>query len=248
MGKLYTSQTPNFPNETDNTYDLGTEVFVSRDCYVVGGGRYGATATPSNLTPVHHHLWTTGGSKLAEVQYGAHVPGAWQYARYAAPVFLAAGTHVVSAYGPTNTYVAFTALHAGALTNGDITAPAQGSGTGPTGRFTTSTAIAFPDQSGGGNGYGADILIGDLKTGEVSSLFTGARVDVRGYATGAVEPPVSTVSGWDTLRGIYEEAAGLAMLDAERERDPIDCPSCGWPLSTDPRGVRYCPHGDYRRS
>ncbi len=250
--RLYSNQVPGFPDETDNTYNLGNEVVIARDCYVVGGGRYSPVTAPSNLTPVAHHLWTTGGSKLAEVTYvGAHTPGEWAYARYATPIFVAAGTHVVSAYGPTNAYVAFIGLFDTSLVNGDITAPAAGTGTGPTGRFTTNTSVAYPDQAGGTNGrngYGADILIGDLKTGEVTALLSGVQVAANGLAIPAgVAPPTAAGTGWDTLRGIYEEARGLAEQDAEREADPVDCPNCGWPLSTGPSGVRYCPHGDYVR-
>ncbi len=245
--RLYTNQTPNNPNETDNTYNLGMQVVIARDCYVVGGARYGAVSTPS--TVVKQHLWSLGGSQLALATYGAHQAGAWNFCLYASPVLVAAGTAVVTAYGPTNAYVAFLGLHSGALVNGDITAPANGAGGAVNGRYITNAGVdgAFPSESGGGNGYGADILIGDLKTGAVTTLLSGIQVDASGLATAAtVEPPAATGGGWETLRGIYGEAAELARQDAERDADPIDCPSCGWPLRTSALGVRYCEQGDYR--
>lgn len=46
----------------------------------------------------------------------------------------------------------------------------------------------------------------------------------------------------------WQLATVLAAIRQEaRTPQPSNaCPNCGWPLKQGPRGVRYCPHGDYR--
>lgn len=230
---LYSAQTPSLPNETDNTYNLSAEFEVSRDAYAIAGRRYGSSSTPS--VTVHHHLWSvTGPVKLADVAYGAHVPGAWNTAAFSAPVALTAGARYATAYGPTNGYVATLGLLP--LTNGPIT--------GHGSRFITAgDTVAYPNSSLGTAGYFADIVIGDLKTGELTTALGGASVRVVGTRTGEIIPTEATPSGWYGLIAILRE--GEAILQEEMTRPELDCPECGWPLSTGPAGLRYCPHGDY---
>ena len=49
---------------------------------------------------------------------------------------------------------------------------------------------------------------------------------------------------WETLLGIYEEAAQYAR--DERDRPPAACPYDGEPLQEGPRSVLFCRLGDYQ--
>lgn len=237
---LFSSQTPTLTNETDNTYNLGTEVEFSRDVYILGGRRFAATSALS--TSPFQTLWTTAGVELARKAYGANVTGAWNTALYDAPYFLAAGTRVVTAYGPVNAYVATVDLFVGGLTNGVITAPANGSGGAKNGRFVTSGAVAFPDGDGGDNAYFADVIIGDALTGAISIVLGGLDVSIR--ATGAAAVADTGGGGWHSLLGYVREAKAIAAEGSGRT--PTACPNDGEPLRQGPGGVLYCPYDGWR--
>lgn len=50
---------------------------------------------------------------------------------------------------------------------------------------------------------------------------------------------------WETLGSIVREARVDAERNAERERNPIDCPEHGWPLDVGPGGVKHCLFGGH---
>lgn len=56
--------------------------------------------------------------------------------------------------------------------------------------------------------------------------------------------------GWESLRGIVDEARERDREEDERERNPVDCPRCGEPLSYGgPDGtVRFCRFDGWRQS
>jgi hypothetical protein len=237
---LFTTQEPALPNETDNTYNLGTELEFSRDVYVLGGRRFAATSALS--TTPYQLLWTADGVELARKEYGANSVGAWNVALYDTPTLVTAGTRVVSAYGPVNAYVATVDLFVGGLVNGVITAPANGSAGAVNGRFITSGAVAFPNGDGGDNCYFADVIIGDALTGAISVVLGGLDVEVR--ATGSAAVVATAGGGWHSLLNYVKEARTIAA--EESGRAAIACPNDGEPLRQGPGGVLYCPYDGWR--
>ena len=51
-------------------------------------------------------------------------------------------------------------------------------------------------------------------------------------------------SGWHDFGGIIQGAINDTRINAERRRNPIDCPEHGWPLEITPRG-RHCKFGGH---
>lgn len=51
--------------------------------------------------------------------------------------------------------------------------------------------------------------------------------------------------GWHDFAGIIAGAREDARLDAERRRNPVECPIHGWPLETNSRGVKHCQFGGH---
>lgn len=51
--------------------------------------------------------------------------------------------------------------------------------------------------------------------------------------------------GWHDFAGIIEGARQDARLNAERRRNPVDCPIHNWPLETNSRGVKHCKFGGH---
>lgn len=241
---LFSGQTPGLTDESDNTYNLGTEIVFARDVYVLGGRRFASVSAIS--TSPFHTLWSVAGAELARVAYGANATGAWNTALFATPVQVAAGTRVVSAYGPVNRYVATVDLLESPLTNGDVTAPANGTG-GVTinGRFVVSPSVTYPDGNGGGNCYFADVIYGDVKTGVVNSAL-GALSAVALSSVSAAVAETSGGGGWYSLLSVYRE--GAAMLAEDAARPVVACPNDGEPLRMGRGGVLYCPYDGWRPS
>lgn len=60
---------------------------------------------------------------------------------------------------------------------------------------------------------------------------------VVGQATGS--------AGYSDFGGIIMGAIEDARLNAERRRNPVECPEHGWPLETNSRGVKHCKFGGH---
>jgi hypothetical protein len=52
-------------------------------------------------------------------------------------------------------------------------------------------------------------------------------------------------ANWSDFAGIIEGARQDAALNAERRRNPVDCPEHGWPLETNSRGTLHCQFGGH---
>lgn len=240
---LFGTAVPTLLTEADNTYNLGTEIVFARDVWVVGGRRYASTQALGTVP--FHHLWTPAGVELARKQYGANTPGAWNSVLYDTRILVEAGTTVVTAYGPVDRYVATVDLLDVPLINGDVTAPANGTGGVVNGRYVVNAAVTFPGESGGGNCYFADILFGDLKTGVVSSVLGELIAEVNSTVSSVA--PASTSGGSGGWYGLMDLLRGnAAIVEAEAGRQPSACPLCGEPLRAGPRGGLYCSFDGWR--
>jgi hypothetical protein len=129
--------------------------FRSDAAGTVTGIRFYKTA---NNTGAHvGHLWSAGGALLATATFSGESGSGWQTATLSSPVAIAANTtYVVSYYSPTG-YLAFqTGGLASAVTNGHLTALADGTD-GANGGFREG-ASGFPNNTYASTNYFVDVV------------------------------------------------------------------------------------------
>ena len=141
---LFTSQIPVTLNATDGTgsngdYELGME-FQSAKAGTISSIRYYKAASE---TGTHvGRIWSSTGTLLASVTFTNETASGWQQQALAAPLTIAANTTYVVSVNANQYYVATANGLASTLTNGDISAVADGSN----GVFNTNPNN-FPTQS-----------------------------------------------------------------------------------------------------
>jgi hypothetical protein len=104
-------------------------------------------------------LWDNDGTLLASREVPAgNTQNGWVDVRFSSPVSVSAShDYVIGYYSPNGKEVYSSNLLSSAVTNGDLTALADSSGT-PNGVYSLSSSFAFPDtRSGGANWYGVDV-------------------------------------------------------------------------------------------
>jgi len=103
------------------------------------------------------NLWSASGTNLASVTFTNETASGWQYALFSSPVSVTAGTTYVASYFDSNGH--YSATGGGfnsAVTNGPLTALANG--TSSNGVYTYSTTSTFPTSSYGASNYWVDVL------------------------------------------------------------------------------------------
>jgi hypothetical protein len=152
---LFTTQTPVTLNATDGSgsagdYELGME-FQSAKAGTISSIRYYKAASE---TGTHiGKIWSSTGQLLASVTFTNETGSGWQQQALATPLTIAANTKYVVSVNANQYYVATSNGLATTLTNGDISAVADGSN----GVFNT-TPSAFPTQSWNNSNYFRDIV------------------------------------------------------------------------------------------
>ncbi|MFI5910102.1 DUF4082 domain-containing protein [Dactylosporangium sp. NPDC051541] len=166
------------------------------------------------------HLWTSGGTSLATVNFTGESHVGWQQATLSPPVTIQAGTVYVVTVGVHGYYNQTNNAFDSPLVNGPLTAVADGAngvygpiGTFPTGSFGNSNYFADVSftSTGGGTG-GGTILTTQTPAGflsdpggyelgtRFSSTAAGSLTKVRIY-TGASEGGNHTVRLWNAATG-----------------------------------------------
>ena len=152
---LFTSQVPVTLNATDGTgsngdYELGME-FQSAKAGTISSIRYYKAASE---TGTHvGRIWSSNGTLLASVTFTNETASGWQEQALATPLTIAANTKYIVSVNANTHYVATSNGLASTLTNGDISAVADGSN----GVFN-ETPSAFPTQSWNNTNYFRDIV------------------------------------------------------------------------------------------
>jgi hypothetical protein len=156
---------PNTTSFSDSTSgELGVK-FRSDVAGTVSGVRFykgaGNTGTHSG------HLWSSTGTLLASVTFGAETASGWQEADFASPVAIAANTtYVVSYFAPSGHYAAdlgyfdppgSSLADPPMLDNPPLHALASGVD-GPNGVYAYSASPTFPNQSGVDTNYWVDVV------------------------------------------------------------------------------------------
>jgi uncharacterized protein YaiE (UPF0345 family) len=154
LPSLFTTQTPTFADVTDGSgsagdYELGME-FTSTTTGSINSIRYYKAS--SETGPHVGKIWSDTGTLLASVTFTNETASGWQEQTLSSPLAIAANTKYVVSVNVNEYYVATPAGLATTLTNGDLSAVADGSN----GVFSTTPDL-FPAQSFNNGNYFRDI-------------------------------------------------------------------------------------------
>jgi hypothetical protein len=152
---LFTSQTPTQTNLTDGTgsagdYELGME-FRTAQAGQISAIRY--YKAPSETGTHIGRIWSASGELLGSVTFSNETASGWQQQTLTTPISIAANTTYVVSVNANSYYVATNNGLATTITNGDLSAVADGSN----GVYNT-TPSNFPTQSYQNSNYFRDIL------------------------------------------------------------------------------------------
>jgi len=136
---LLTTASPKTPNRTDGvSYEQGTK-FTSNSAGQIVAIRYWKAASE---TGTHvGHIWSSGGTELANVTFTGETPSGWQQAALSSPLSIAAQTTYIVSIN-TNTYYSETINGLKqSIVNGNLSTVADGANGvfGPAGTFPTSS-------------------------------------------------------------------------------------------------------------
>lgn len=209
---LFGDEVPTVESADDGApVELGVALTPSRNGYVTavrffkGAGNVG-THTGS--------LWTSTGTRLAQVTFTGETASGWQTATLATPVAVTAGTqYVVSYYAPAGHYSYTQNFFSGPWTSGDLTAPAANNG-----RYLYASGGGFPTFSWGASNYYVDVVF----EREAASIAIDSRspapdaTDVAVTAKPSVTLTAPLATGWTmSLASGSTPVAGDATLSAD---------------------------------
>jgi hypothetical protein len=155
LPSLFTTQTPSVTNATDGSgsagdYELGMEFRTAKTGQISAIRYYKATSE----TGTHvGKIWSSTGQLLASVTFTNETASGWQQQTLATPLTIQANTTYVVSVNANSHYVATSNGLSTTLTNGDISAIADGSN----GVFNTDPGN-FPTQSWNNSNYFRDIV------------------------------------------------------------------------------------------
>jgi hypothetical protein len=250
---VFTTQTPTDLDATDSVYyTLATRIRTAVAGRVLRVRYWMPSTPPTSITAgLFSRTSDAAGSLLGTGSFGSTAAG-WQTADLpGGGLDVAAGADLYAAVW-TDRYVFTGAFFGADVVTGDLTAPADDAVTpARNGRFKIGeTAPTYPD-SGGGTCYFVDVefaaattAVLDGSTPAVQSALTAAITSTPGVTVslaGAVRLPTASgrcavpavardTGSWWSIRGIIDEARARDEDEAERRRDPVDCPHCESPL------------------
>jgi Domain of unknown function (DUF4347)/Domain of unknown function (DUF4082) len=152
---LFTTQTPTQTNLTDGAgsagdYELGME-FRTAQAGQISAIRY--YKAPSETGTHVGRIWSASGQLLGSVTFSNETASGWQQQALTTPISIAANTTYIVSVNANSYYVATNNGLATTITNGDLSAVADGSN----GVYNT-TPSNFPTQSYQNSNYFRDIL------------------------------------------------------------------------------------------
>jgi Domain of unknown function (DUF4347)/Domain of unknown function (DUF4082) len=155
LPSLFTTQTPVVTNLTDGTgsagdYELGME-FQSAKAGQISSIRY--YKAPSETGTHVGKIWSSTGTLLASVTFTNETASGWQQQALSAPLTIQSGTTYVVSVNANSHYVVTNNGITSTITNGDISAVADGSN----GVYNESPT-SFPTQSYQNSNYFRDIV------------------------------------------------------------------------------------------
>jgi hypothetical protein len=168
---LFDFATPTTPDAGDTTpVEVGTRFKADYNGTITGIRYYKASAN----TGIHvGSLWSSTGTRLAQVTFANETASGWQTATLSSPVSVTAGTtYVVSVFDPAGHYSASGGLLSTPVDNGMLHSIADSAA--PNGVFSYTTTGAFPTSSYNGTSYSVDVMYAVPVPGTVTNV-TGAQ-------------------------------------------------------------------------
>jgi hypothetical protein len=152
---LFEQATPATPDVNDpGPVVLGVRFNSSVAGQIAGIRFYKAAA---NTGPHTVALWDTSGVVLAQATATSETASGWQEVLFPTPVSIIANADYVAGYlAPKGHYSVTGGGFASAVTNGTLTAVADGSKSN--GRYTYSSTLTFPNSSFGSSNYFVDVI------------------------------------------------------------------------------------------
>ncbi len=184
------SAVPANPAANDsNAVELGMK-FRSNIAGHITGIRYFKS---SQNTGTHlGHLWTSGGTLLASATFGGESSSGWQQVNFASPVAITANTtYVASYYTPTGFYAGDNNYFASSVTNGPLTALANGvDGGNGVYRYGTS---GFPTDTFQSSNYWVDVVFATSVGPDNTPPTVSSVSPANGTSGASINTPVSIV-------------------------------------------------------
>src|SRR5262249_2398607 len=120
-----------------------------------------------NITDTTHvgNLWTSTGTLLARTTFTNETASGWQQANLSTPGAITANTNYVTSYSTTNGHFSVTQNNFAStgVTNGPLTAPANGAGA-LNGPYTYGSSSAFPQSTYLSSNYWVDVVFDTVST------------------------------------------------------------------------------------
>ncbi len=147
--------TPTVPDGGDaSSVEVGVKFTASVNGSVTGVRFYKSSA---NIGTHIGSLWTSNGTLLATGTFSGESATGWQTLTFSSPVGITVGsTYVAGYFAPSGHYTFSGAAFSSAVTNGPLTAVANG--TSPNGVYSYTGTSTFPSQSFNAANYWVDVL------------------------------------------------------------------------------------------
>jgi glutamine amidotransferase PdxT len=184
-------------NNDGQPLEIGVKFRSTQAGYITGVRFYkGAANTGTHIG----HLWSSTGTKLAEVTFTGETASGWQQMLFTTPVAITANTTYVASYFSSGGYYAITNPYfSTATTNGPLTALANGTD-GGNGVYVYSSASAFPNNTYQTSNYWVDVVFATSVTPDTQA----PTVSLTAPANGA------TVSGTTSVTATASDNVGVA--------------------------------------
>ncbi len=145
------SSSPAVPAANDpNPNNIGVKFTVSQNGYITGIRFYKGT---SNTGTHVGTLWNASGTSLGQVTFTNETASGWQQANFSTPIAVTTGTTYTASYSdPNGNYPYTTGGLSSAVTNGPVTAVANG------GVYVYSSSIKFPTNTYQQDNFWVDVV------------------------------------------------------------------------------------------
>ena len=155
-GAIFTTQTPSGGVENDGqALELGTKFRSSVAGTITGIRFYKSSGNSGTHTG---ELYNSSGTRLAQAVFSGESSSGWQTATFSTPVAISANTTYIAAYfSSSGNYTSTTNYFTSAVTNGSLTALADGTD-GSNGVYTYTSSPAYPSSSYQKSNYWVDAI------------------------------------------------------------------------------------------
>jgi hypothetical protein len=132
-----------------NPVELGVKFTADTSGLITGLKFYKG---PQNTGPHVADLWSSNGTLLATATFSNETASGWQEVSFANPVAITAGTTYIASYHTSGDYSITSGYFANSVTNGDLTAPANGNGV-----YAYGSNSVFPTSTYNATNYWVDV-------------------------------------------------------------------------------------------